>query len=101
MRGTLFASSIGLLLLASSFGLLTSSCSEQTRCRGHVDCPAAMICSNEKNPRGEGICISPCDQHVAAALCVDAGAAAGDAGSKDLAAAKDLTTAPVDGGGDM
>jgi hypothetical protein len=88
---------VGLVLgLAPS---IAAACAAQTRCTHDTDCDEGQICSNAKDPLGDGVCVGTCDPRVGAQTpCAEAGAPhdggsdahpdanRGDAGSRDAAA---------------
>lgn len=62
------------VLLVAALGGCTSR-TQGSRCTYDVDCVQGLICSNERNRQNPGVCIRPCDLHIAVAACpADAGA---------------------------
>jgi hypothetical protein len=78
LRAALLAISMGALLLAMVH------CEDQDRCAHDADCPEGNVCSNEKDPRGVGVCVAVCDPHIAAPSC-DAGSDASSDARSDAA----------------
>lgn len=55
--------------LTISIGL---GCASDQRCSTNAECATGEVCSNEKNPRGDGVCIDPCSRHPNTPPCIDA-----------------------------
>lgn len=54
--------------------LLAAGCASDQRCSTNAECETGQVCSNEKNPRGDGVCIDPCSRHPNTPPCIDAAA---------------------------
>lgn len=51
-----------------------AACDADQRCSSNAECETGQVCSNEKNPLGDGVCISPCTAHPNTPACpIDAG----------------------------
>lgn len=60
---------LGLAALVLSCSGLGLGCESQVRCNHDVECPAGQVCSNDNDPRAPGLCLAPCDPHIATAAC--------------------------------
>ncbi|HVV83312.1 MAG TPA: hypothetical protein VHE35_09545 [Kofleriaceae bacterium] len=61
-------------LAALSLSLALAACNGDQRCSSTAECDTGQVCSNEKNPLGDGVCIEKCTPHPNAPACpIDAG----------------------------
>ena len=54
--------------------IVSAGCATDQRCSSNAECETGQVCSNEKNPRGDGVCIDPCSRHPNTPPCIDAAA---------------------------
>ena len=58
----------------AALALTLAACDGDQPCSSNAECETGQVCSNERNPLGDGVCIDPCTAHPNTPACpIDAG----------------------------